>query len=152
MSQPSEYPTVEEFSLFKGMGKIHTEIYAVLLDNLNKPLTIDTIMMLLNNTSPNLTRRIREIRTYVTVSCEKNYYQLIGIEVEADFQPKISLKVRAKVLSPAFCFQCGRSPKKHRIVLVVDHIKPLSKGGTNEEDNLQPLCEDCNTGKKNFIY
>jgi len=33
--------------------------------------------------------------------------------------------------------------------LHVDHIRPRSKGGTNELDNLQALCNECNLGKSN---
>jgi hypothetical protein len=33
-------------------------------------------------------------------------------------------------------------------VLVVDHKLPQDWGGTNDIDNLQPLCEQCNGGKQ----
>jgi hypothetical protein len=29
----------------------------------------------------------------------------------------------------------------------VDHIRPLSNGGTNEKSNLQPLCKSCHMVK-----
>lgn len=43
------------------------------------------------------------------------------------------------------CIFCGRSSQQ--VVLEVDHIKPFSKGGTNDINNLQTLCMDCNRGK-----
>lgn len=45
------------------------------------------------------------------------------------------------------CQYCGRmSPD---VVLEVDHIKPVSKGGKNEMLNLITSCKDCNRGKTN---
>lgn len=46
------------------------------------------------------------------------------------------------------CVSCGRKPE-HGITLEVDHIKPRSKGGTDEISNLQTLCRKCNIGKSN---
>jgi hypothetical protein len=47
------------------------------------------------------------------------------------------------------CCSCGRSPKEQGIALEVDHIKPRSKGGTDDLSNLQTLCKKCNVGKSN---
>jgi hypothetical protein len=42
------------------------------------------------------------------------------------------------------CAKCGSTND-----LCIDHIVPLSKGGTNTIDNVQPLCRRCNTSKGN---
>jgi 5-methylcytosine-specific restriction endonuclease McrA len=44
------------------------------------------------------------------------------------------------------CLLCGLY--EPFIKLTVDHIVPLSKGGMNTADNLQPLCMGCNQHKK----
>jgi len=66
----------------------------------------------------------------------------------------ISLKVRIKVLSRDNfkCIFCGKSPATDLgTKLHIDHITPFSKGGSNKEENLQTLCEECNLGKSNDI-
>jgi len=48
------------------------------------------------------------------------------------------------------CVQCGAS-KEDGATLHVDHIIPVAKGGTDELDNLQTLCKDCNLNKSDVI-
>lgn len=50
------------------------------------------------------------------------------------------------------CQYCGRTPKKHGVTLEIDHKIPVSKGGTNELDNLVTSCSDCNRGKGASAY
>lgn len=65
----------------------------------------------------------------------------------------VNIKTRAAVLNRAYgkCQMCGRSIAKHDITLVVDHKIPIDWGGSNDEDNLWALCEDCNAGKKAYF-
>ena len=61
--------------------------------------------------------------------------------------PKITPKKRFRVLErDGFrCVYCGAMAPN--VVLHVDHIIPLSRGGTNEIDNLCTACWACNVGK-----
>jgi formamidopyrimidine-DNA glycosylase len=61
----------------------------------------------------------------------------------------LSIKTRFEVFKrDGFqCNYCGA--KTPNVVLEVDHIKPVSKGGTNSIDNLLTSCFDCNRGKSN---
>lgn len=45
------------------------------------------------------------------------------------------------------CQYCGRDINE--VELEIDHIKPVSKGGTNSISNLQTLCFECNRSKSN---
>lgn len=45
------------------------------------------------------------------------------------------------------CQYCGRSPHGHGVVLVIDHVVPLSKGGKNIQKNLITSCTVCNLQK-----
>lgn len=50
------------------------------------------------------------------------------------------------------CVDCGASALEDPLVrLEVDHRVPVSKGGTNERENLQTLCWACNNGKSDQL-
>jgi len=46
------------------------------------------------------------------------------------------------------CQYCGRKPPE--VILHVDHITPVSKGGSDDISNLITSCKDCNLGKSNI--
>lgn len=45
------------------------------------------------------------------------------------------------------CKECGATNKE--TTPHIDHIIPVSNGGTDKIDNLQTLCESCNLAKSN---
>ena len=51
------------------------------------------------------------------------------------------------------CPECGRkmllnNPRAINAYMTVDHIVPLSEGGTNNIGNLRGLCRECNRNRK----
>lgn len=62
----------------------------------------------------------------------------------------INKKLRFEVLKrdKFTCQYCGKSAPD--VVLEIDHIKPVSKGGANDIMNLITSCKDCNRGKSNI--
>lgn len=80
-------------------------------------------------------------------------YHLVGwqsADLDAVTQP-ISLRLRAEVLAPQRCAQCGRTPTDHAVVLSPAQKIPLSWGGTPDRHNLEPLCEDCAIGRQQYF-
>lgn len=62
------------------------------------------------------------------------------------------LRQRIKERDGFTCKQCGASVQKEpNLLLEIDHIIPVSKGGLTTEDNLQTLCWRCNRKKGNKI-
>lgn len=54
-------------------------------------------------------------------------------------------RLRATMLAThPLCAICGKRP-----ATTVDHITPVSRGGTDAPDNLQPACWPCNQAKGN---
>ena len=48
------------------------------------------------------------------------------------------------------CRACGRETSDG-VKLEIDHVIPIAWGGTNEPDNLQALCQECNHGKQAWV-
>lgn len=62
----------------------------------------------------------------------------------------VSKKVRFEIFKRDrfTCAYCGNTPPS--VVLEIDHIDPVSKGGDNSETNLITACFDCNRGKRDI--
>lgn len=139
-------------------GSSERGIYAVLYNHRSEALTmaeIRQIMGLEAGQQEHLNRRMREL--YRTFEIERTHrgtetlYRLVKKLDEMRNTDTISMKVRAFILKDQRCAQCGRTPLEDHVKLHVDHKIPQEWGGTNDPDNLQPLCSDCNEGKKNFF-
>lgn len=133
-------------------------IYAVLYSKQGRPMSMPEIRQALGLESgeqEHLNRRMREL--YGPFNIERTHrgndtvYQLISLlDKPHQSTSNISAKVRAWVLRDKRCVQCGRTPAEDGVKLHVDHIIPQDWGGTDDPENLQALCSECNEGKKNL--
>lgn len=77
----------------------------------------------------------------------KNYNKLRKPVKSRELRKGISLKLRYEIFKrDGFkCVLCGATAQDD--LLMIDHIKPVVKGGLNECENLRTLCRQCNLGK-----
>ncbi len=100
-------------------------------------------------------RRVRELRDWFRLSAVRtgrvHVYRLEGrADEQRGERSGVSPKVRGEVLSAKRCAQCGKTPAEDHVKLEVDHKIPHSWGGTDDIENLQPLCTQCNHDKQAF--
>jgi len=74
------------------------------------------------------------------------YYKCVQVK------RNVSMRTRHKILErDGFkCLDCGATPASGAL-LEIDHIIPISKGGSNDQSNLRTLCSNCNRGKSDRI-
>jgi hypothetical protein len=157
---PLPEPDSEELYALLGPSVLRV-LYGWLYRRRDNPPTMAEVRLFmadaLGEPQEHIDRRLRELRRYFKIPAEAQStgppkYVLRGwAENRSSEDLPISTRLRAQVLSPQRCAQCGRTPLQHGVVLVVDHKVPRSWGGGNELENLQPLCEDCNHGKRDYF-
>lgn len=102
-------------------------------------------------------RRLGELQRFfkieTSLSTNEQRYLLVGWSdpLPSNVGSAMSLRRRAEVLSSQRCAMCGRTPLRDSVRLVVDHKIPQAWGGGNEPENLQPLCEECSVGKRDYF-
>jgi hypothetical protein len=112
-------------------------------------------------------RRIRELRdeegfqikSHVDrADLKPSEYILETLERKPVISRAISPQLRNEILerNGFTCQLCGAGPgdqdpfnPNRKVRLHVDHVKPISQGGTDDKTNLRVLCSACNQGRSN---
>ena len=106
---------------------------------------------LVSLTTKNLTLQQKAQLRMLCEQAMQDYVQRRGLSIWdyrlLDTEP-VSDSVRYQILkeSGGRCALCGATKRERP--LDVDHIKPRSRGGTNDAWNLQVLCSTCNRSKR----
>ena len=80
-------------------------------------------------------------KEYYRIKCLERYARKQGAEGTFSVEEWNQLLCRHEYK----CVHCGRSDIK----ITKDHIIPLTRGGSNWIENIQPLCQPCNSSKNN---
>lgn len=135
--------------------EFHRLVYRYLYERRSNPPTMREIRAHaageLGEAPAQTDRRVRDLRAHFEISTSRSRYVLKGwAQKKTKARKSISPRIRSAVLAPGRCAQCGRTPLEDGVRLEPDHKLPLSWGGTDDIENLQPLCEECNAGKQAF--
>ena len=140
----------------KAGSPVHQYVYAYMYERRDNPPTdseiSDFVFTKTGKRFSQLQRRRRQVGEVFEIERLPGFrYYLSGwLPEERAESMSINRKTRFKVLQAGRCRACGRTVEDDGIRLVVDHILPQAWGGSDEEDNLQALCEECNAGKKDY--
>lgn len=140
-------------------GSEHQRIYKFLYERRNAPPTkveiLEYLTGITGETHAQRDRRLRDLYPFFRIDKTRERvprYLLVARQVMPGTGDKgINRRVRAQVLQPQRCAMCGKTPIGDCVKLVVDHKLPKAWGGTDDPGNLQPLCEPCNAGKKDYF-
>lgn len=113
-------------------------------------ISITTRFIQLTLKSLGIVRSLSEARKLGISRGRIDYKHLQKPIKSTEYRKGISLALRYAVFKrdKFRCVICGRDSSETK--LVIDHIKPVVKGGTNNISNLRTLCTACNHGK--MIY
>jgi hypothetical protein len=113
-------------------------------------------------------RRIRELRDEEGMQIRSHIdrhdlkpgeYILETLERLPAIERSISPQLRSEILerNGYTCQLCGAGPgdpdpynPSRKVRLHIDHIIPISQGGTDDKNNLRVLCSTCNQGRANI--
>lgn len=123
----------EEWNLIKEfIARTETDIEKMAQRSFTVPMTEETIIELIKILESKLTAKAfaKEQRNLMTTK----------------------LREHIKARDNFTCCICGNSIQKEpNLLLEIDHIIPVSKGGCTTEENLQTLCWKCNRSKSSKI-
>lgn len=104
-------------------------------------------------------RRARELRDELGCDLESKYDDILkehawrlnsDVLLKANRREYLSSVEKTKLFEAHnfICATCGKRSEAGVRGLQADHKEPLSRGGTHDLSNWQPICNNCNVGKR----
>lgn len=140
---------------------IITETFTTTVSNENIPIDYTYIHLptfVMAYTSPSGRSHTQTKLIFNLSTLQEIQAKISALTTKKDFSKRerskmtASLKKRILERDNYTCQQCGNSIyKEPNLLLEIDHIIPVSKGGTSEPQNLQTLCWRCNRSKSDKL-
>lgn len=152
----SSLPTKRKLSEVK--LKILKRLWGSEQDSFSKPWVSSAELLELTN-QKYFDRRTRELRDQVGCDLESTYQEVFAghawrINSESLAPPQDrdyltqSQKIKLFENNDYCCAACGLNIDAGVRGLQADHKVPISRGGNNSLENWQPMCNNCNVGKR----
>lgn len=126
------FATIDENVLEVAYKFVYTSNGGMAQRSFTVPMTEETIIELINQLESRLS----------TAALAKEQRAMMTSKLRAHIKERDNFT----------CCHCGNSTHQEpNLLLEIDHIIPVSKGGLTEETNLQTLCWKCNRAKSNKI-
>ena len=121
------------------------QITKKIIEETGLPVTARGIQYILGKLK--IGRNLSEARRLGIATGRVTYEPLRKAIKSVELRKGISLKLRFEILKrdKFRCVLCGQDAKETK--LVIDHILPVTWGGTNDTANLRTTCSACNHGR-----
>ena len=94
--------------------------------------------------------RDRDVGIIAHYYSDRNRYVVEGVDRRFDLTVDQWRELKAHY--GGSCAYCGRVPSGiRRDILVLEHIEPISRGGSHSRDNVVPACNRCNVRKGDLL-
>lgn len=84
---------------------------------------------------------------FIQAKLQENGFESMAEELELS-NGEVRKRIRSFLKSESMnCPCCGRGTNSTNVIYTIEHIKPKSRGGSNNLNNFIRMCEDCNKDK-----
>jgi len=152
LGMPASTPIRQVWRIFERLERLRDGEHNQRTDRSEALLAERREVMRANREALALERNIKAMREVIS---NLEVRQVTRAPKRTNRKPPIRKSISASLRFKVFqrcdfkCVYCGKAPPQSE--LQIDHIVPVSRGGTNAVENLVAACAECNHGKRDRL-